>query len=217
MILLSICAAINGKDMLCHYETSVDFVGFQCDLKNQEEVLPGSEDEGYYFTGLNTYLKERFDKIFFYTENISFVPKEVFEVFPNLRKIGFWGADLRKIEYDWLTEFLKYEKGLNGLVFHDCHINEIEPRVMEIFTRYQSIKLSGNDCIDDQLEHSDTEIATINSQLQTCFKNYRINDMEKTVFNMAEKFDKFQVEVQTNFDEINQKLNKLLGETEDKS
>lgn len=116
---MSLGSVIDGKDLKCDYERSGLYVGFTCQLKNEEEILPGTEDDGFYFSGLDTDLKQRFDKLFFYTPNISFVPKEAFEVFPNLRKVGFWETDLRIITYEWLTEFLKFEKGLEGLVFYD--------------------------------------------------------------------------------------------------
>lgn len=200
--------------MVCYWETSGLFVGFSCQLKNGESVPEGSEDSGYYFSGLNSDLKHRFDKIFFYTEDVKFVPREAFEVFPNLRKVGFWEADVRVITHESLTEFLKFQKGLEGLVFYDCHISEIDPRVMEIFRQFKSVNLKNNDCFDGHLENSNVDIAQMNSQLQTCFRNYRMRQMEISIQKMEGKFEKFEKDIQVRFDDINEKLTKLIRNTE---
>lgn len=180
-------------------------LGTTCQLKQRETILPGTENDGYSFTGLDDDIKNSFDRLYFYNANISFIPREAFQEFPNLKFVGFYDVDLRTINYEWLKNFLKFERNLEGLIFYNCHINEIDHRVVEIFGRYKRIILKFNNCYDGNIDDADVKRAEMNSRLQGCFSNFRTTELEKSVRRIEENFSSLQHTI----DEINQKLKKL--------
>lgn len=198
----------ESRDLHCSYIQNESYKGTTCQLKQKETISPNTENDGYTFTGIDITEKPRFDKISFYHTNVSFVPREAFEEFPNLKYIGFKEVDMRRLDYNWLKEFLKFEKNIVGLNFNDLYINEIDPRAIEIFSKYKIINLKFNTCVNAYIETEYMGEAGLNSKLQQCISNFRTRELEKSVVNIEENVNKMQ----SKLDEINEKLSKLMAE-----
>lgn len=160
--------------MICSFTPAGSYWGNLCNLNKKESILPGTENDSYIFYGMTAEQRNNLEKLHFYTADVAFFPKQIFQEFPKLRQIGFWEAHIKQINYEWLENLIKFEKNLKELVFIECEINEIDPRVLEIFKNFERIDLRDNNCVNDHFDIINKDVSKLHTKLQTCFTNYKI-------------------------------------------
>lgn len=179
LILLAIkCSQeVRLRCKFCNYGKSegTDFEE-TCDLTNKEEILPEMDGQKFEFTGVTAEQKIRVKTLAFRTSNISFVPEESFKTFPNLVRIVMLNTTLVKLEYDWLKNFLKYEKNIKYLDFRWNKINISDPQVLDIFAKYKKVNLKWNPCVDKKFTIIAGDTSKMRNDLDHCFHYFYDTD-----------------------------------------
>lgn len=169
----SVSIAIELKCHYCSYKKT-EATDFEetCDLLDKVVITPDMESDKFEFTGLSSEQKEKIKTLAFRSSSVAFVPKEAFQVFPNLERITMLNTSLEKIEYHWLKNFLKYSKDIKILDLRWNKINFTDPRVLEIFSKFQKVNLKWNVCVDNQYSIENGNMLEMRNELDACFNNY---------------------------------------------
>lgn len=172
LIFIFVCEGITLHCRYCNYGRTIgtDFEE-SCDLLIHQ-ISSDFEGHRFDFSGVTTEQKLLVKTLIFRNSSIAFVPKEAFTTFPNLERITMLNTSLGTLEYDWLKNFLKYAKNIKYLDFRWNKINKTEPRVLEIFSKYERVNLRWNLCVDRKFEIYNGDVSRMRADLDNCFNYY---------------------------------------------
>lgn len=160
----------SAKDLKCTYEDHP--WGKACKLYSREPIRAGKEDNGYTFTGLTQDQKRAVTVITFCTSEIDFVPKEAKKEFPNLKALDFAKTSLTVLTENYMNRILKfvYPK-ITSISFHQCRINQIDPKLVSTLAFMEQVDLNGNNCVSFY-KNSLTSYSKLSDALNECTDNF---------------------------------------------
>lgn len=164
---------IHSKDLNCTYIDNN--WGQICALNNKESIASNSWNDQYNYIGLTEDQRKKIfiDFILFTTANISFIPEETFERFPNLTTVGFQDANIKILSYDWLHSLSSsFNANIRNLYLWQNSIEAIDPRTIEIFMKFDNVYLKKNLCTKTDFLKKNGDFATMEKNLKVCIENF---------------------------------------------
>lgn len=165
--------SIYGSQLNCKYKYYPD-VGYTCELnttisENEESFEFGGEKEDN--RKVKTLLFTKFAP--------SFIPKEVFETFPQLDAVGIYHTETKLIDLKFLSNLLKNAYELNTLYLAYNRIEMMEPKVLALLKNFRTIRLEGNTCVKQKIKIQHCNLNEVKANLTTCFENFFTNFPDK--------------------------------------
>lgn len=212
-LLASQAIEIFAIKLECTYVDSTKWGKF-CSLSKKESIPMSSKNNKYEYSG-NATDKSDVKDVVFRTSKVSFVPKETFTEFPNLKSISFTEANLTTLTYDWLHSITSsFTPNITEFYLSFNSIEAIEPRAIEIFEKFDIVYLTSDNCTSKDFYKSSGDFVTMEGDLNDCFENFVKNSTYKYVLNSLKRIDeKIEENLLKRIDEKNEE--DLLNTSED--
>jgi hypothetical protein len=148
--------------------SSVRFFRLSCDLSGDDfMILEENLNDSFAFSGFTEEERLLVRAVTFRTADVAFVPRETFEVFPNLNIISVHSAELDYLSADFFRFFPKNHK-ITGFDFYNCKIDKIDPDVWQYIKNGNMFRLRENVCLNESF----TDPNVLFKKIQKCFKNF---------------------------------------------
>lgn len=162
---------LNAVEFKCTWRT-VWGQKSSCVLNHRTPIRPDLGQDHINFSGLSNAQRNQVTELVIKTWNISTIPVEFYETFPNLTEITFDEFKMETLSFEWLERITNsFIPVIRKLGLH-LKITKMDPRVAEIFKKFDRIFLYRNICIYDSILKTNWNTGLNDKKLKKCFKNF---------------------------------------------